>query len=98
MSFYEKIETNLLNKNHTMLLLDYDAKSGTTLNINEAINILEKADAHYKKGIINSKTKIILLHNMSLEDSKVIITTIEKARAQDYNGVNIIILPPNLPI
>jgi diphthine synthase len=95
-SFYEKIEANLLNKNHTILLLDYDAKSRTTLGIKDAISALEKADAHYKKGIINNKTKIILLHNMSLEDSKVVITTIENAKTLDYNGVNIIILPAEL--
>jgi diphthine synthase len=95
-SFYEKIEANLVNKNHTILLLDYDSKSKTTIAITDAINALEKADAHYKKGIINNKTKIILLHNMSLEDGKVISTTIENAKTLDYSGVNIIILPAEL--
>lgn len=92
-SFYEKIEANMLNKNHTILLLDYDAKNRVTLDIKDAIAALEKADAHYKKGIINSKTKIIILHNMSLEDCKTILTTIEKAKTLELGGVNIIILP-----
>lgn len=95
-SFYEKLETNMLNRNHTILLLDYDAKSRATLDIKEAINTLENADAHYKKGIINNKTKIIIMHNMSLEDSKVVVTTIEKAKSQNYDGVNIMILPAEL--
>lgn len=95
-SFYEKIEANMVNRNHSILLLDYDAKSRTTLDIKEAITALEKADAHYKKGIINNKTKVIILHNMSLEDSKVVATTIEKAKLQDHGGVNIMILPAEL--
>lgn len=95
-SFYQKIETNLVNGNHTILLLDYDAPSRTTLPIKDAIAALEKADAHYKKGIINGKTKIIILHNMSLKDGKVITTTIEKAKDQDQGGVNIMIIPAEL--
>lgn len=95
-SFYEKIERNLTNKEHSILLLDYDAKKQTTLEIKEAIETLEKADSTYKKGIINSKTKIILLHNMSLEDSKVLSTTTERAKKLEVSGVNIIILPAEL--
>jgi diphthine synthase len=95
-SFYEKIGANLINKNHTILLLDYDSPSETTLPLKDVIQILEKADSHYKKGIINSKTKIILLHNMSLEDAKIISTTIEKLKSLEYGGVNILILPAEL--
>jgi len=96
LSFYEKIAANMTNGNHTILLLDYDAKNMVTLDIKDAIDALEKADAFYKKGIINSKTKIIVLHNMSLETGKVVATTIEKAKAENYGGVNIIILPAKL--
>ncbi len=95
-SFYEKIATNFKNSEHSILLLDYDAKNETTLDIKETISILEKAEEHYKKGIINSKTKIILLHNMSLNDSKVIVTTLGQAPSLNYSGVNILVIPSEL--
>jgi diphthine synthase len=91
-SFYEKLETNFRNKQHTMMLLDYDSKNMKTLDIKEAVKELEKAEEHYKKGIINSKTKIILLHNLSMDDSKIMLTDLEKA-SKVKDGVNIIILP-----
>ena len=95
-SFYKKIEANLTNNMHSMLLLDYDAKKMETLGIPEAIEILENADAQYKKGIITNMTKIIILHNMQLDGKKVITTTIEDAKRIKENGVNIIILPAEL--
>lgn len=95
-SFYEKIESNQKNKQHTILLLDYDAKSRTTLGINEAINALEKAEEKYKKGVISAKTKIIILHNLSLDDAEIKSTSILNAKSISYEGVNIIILPSEL--
>lgn len=95
-SFYEKIASNFRNGEHTVLLLDYDSKTRTTLPIKEAIGTLLKAEESYKKGIISSKTKIILLHNISLDDGKVMLTTIEKAAATEPGGVNIIMMPAEL--
>lgn len=96
-SFYEKIETNMRNKEHTILLLDYDQNSESTLSIKEAIISLGMAEEKYKKGIINDKTKIMILHNVSMDDMRIIFTTIEKARNQNFDeGVNIMILPAEL--
>lgn len=91
-SFYEKMATNFTNKQHTMMLLDYDSKHRETLGISEAVKELQKAEEHYKKGIISSKTKIILLHNLLMDDSKVMLTTLEGA-SKIKDGVNVIILP-----
>lgn len=95
-AFYKKIEANLTNGNHSILLLDYDSKKMETLGIGEAIDVLENADAQYKKGIITNMTKIIILHNMQLEGSKVIATTIEEAKKIESRGINIIIMPAEL--
>lgn len=96
-SFYEKIETNLKNKEHTILLLDYDQNSESTLSIKEAIITLGMAEEKYKKGIITAKTNIMILHNVSMDDMKIIFTTIEKARTKEFDGgVNIMILPAEL--
>lgn len=95
-SFYEKIAANLKIKEHTMLLLDYDSKSKGTIDVKEAINTLEMAEEHYKKGIISGETKIILLHNMAQDDSKVILMNLKEAKSLDYGGINIIIMPAEL--
>ena len=95
-SFYEKIERNLTNNEHTILLLDYDAKAMETLPIKDAIETLEKADSHYKKGIITDKTKIIIMHNISQRDGKVIETTVADAKASGLKGMNVIIMPAAL--
>ncbi len=96
-SFYEKIEANLKNKEHTILLLDYDQNSESTLSIKEAIMSLAMAEEKYKNGIITNKTKIMILHNVSMEDMQVIFTTVEKASETKLDeGVNIMILPADL--
>jgi len=95
-SFYEKIESNMKANEHTMLLLDYDPITRTTLSIREAIDALEKADSHYKKGIITGSTKIIILHNMSRKNSITIATTIDNAKTMEMNGINILIIPSTL--
>ncbi|MDE1870670.1 MAG: diphthine synthase [Candidatus Micrarchaeota archaeon] len=95
-SFYEKIATNLNNGEHTMLLLDYDSKSKSTISIREAVSIIEKSEAHYKKGVINPATRIIILHNMLQDDAKVVLTSIKEAESLDYGGVNVIIIPAEL--
>jgi len=96
MSFYEKIERNLTNNEHTILLLDYDSKRMETLPVGEAIGTLEKADAHYKKGIITDRTKIIIMHNISQRDGKVMETTVAEAKSSNLNGMNVIIMPAAL--
>lgn len=97
LSFYEKIETNHRNKEHSILLLDYDQNSETTLTIKEALMSLAMAEDKYKKGLIASTTKIMVMHNISLEDSQVIFTTIEKASNLDLDeGVNVLIIPAEL--
>lgn len=96
MSFYEKIESNLKNNEHTILLLDYDAEKKSTISIKDVVSILEKAEAHYKKGVINPATRIIILHNMLREDAKVIMTTIKEAEEINHGGVNVLVLPAEL--
>lgn len=95
-SFYEKITANLKNNEHTLLLLDYDSRNRTTLSIAEAISALEKAEQHYKKGIITNKTKLIILHNMGAEDSNVSATTLLNAKSLTKEGLNIIVLASEL--
>ena len=96
-SFYEKIESNQKSKEHSILLLDYDQNTEQTLTLKEAFMSLAMAEQKYKKGIITNTTKLMIMHNISLEDSQVILTTIEKAAGINLDdGVNVLILPAEL--
>lgn len=95
-SFYEKIHANIKCNCHTIALLDYDQKNESTMEVKEAMDILEKAEMHYKKGIITNNTKIILLHNMSSEGARVIKTTIRDKESADIGGMNVFIIPAEL--
>jgi diphthine synthase len=91
-SFYETIAKNLEINAHTLLLLDYDAKSRSTLPIKDSLLILDAAESHYKKGIIDNQRKIIILNNISQADEKLVHTTIGEAKTLQLDGMNVIIL------
>ncbi|MGI0100684.1 MAG: diphthine synthase [Candidatus Micrarchaeaceae archaeon] len=95
-SFYEKIRSNTAINEHTMLLLDYDQKSKSTISVSEAVERLLDAEKRYCSGIISGSTAIMVLHNMGRKGENITLTTVEKAKELDYDGLNILILPARL--
>lgn len=95
-SFYEVIKRNAMNNLHSLLLLDYDQESRTSLNIKEAVDILEKAEESYKSGIIRDDTKIVILNSVSSGRTKNIFTNIARARGLRLNGPSVMIIPAGL--
>jgi diphthine synthase len=91
-SFYETVLRNLEINAHTLLLLDYDAKSTSTITIKEALQALDAAEEHYKNGIMGDQRKIIILHNISQPDEEVLHISIRDARALHLQGMNVIII------
>lgn len=96
-SFYETIARNLKNELHSLVLLDYDQTSNRSMNILEAMHVLEMAEAHYKQGIANKNKYIFIISDISMESQKVIFTTLEKAAALDFkSNVSTIIIPAKM--
>lgn len=96
-SFYETIERNARNNLHTIVLLDYDAKQEKSLDIKEALEILESAEAHYKMSIIKETTKIFVMHNMSLDDEAKYFTDVKSAKRLSFGkGMSLIIIPAKI--
>jgi diphthine synthase len=95
-SFYEKLELNFKQNEHTMLLLDYESEKEETISVKDAFKILEKAEAHYQGGIIKGGTKIILIHNILLDGGKVVAADIDKIKTMILEGVNVLIIPSSL--
>jgi diphthine synthase len=99
-SFYETIGSNMMINAHTLLLLDYDSKTGSTISISEALDTLEAAEAHYKNGIISKNRELIIMHNMQdnsgANTRQIISTTFERARDLQLGGMNIMVICSDL--
>jgi diphthine synthase len=96
-SFYEIIEGNAKRKLHSLLLLDYDAETRSSLQPGEAVITLLQAESEYKMGIISSDTKILLLHNVSLADKAIRYATLKEAQSIVFSiGPTLMIMPSAL--
>lgn len=96
-SFYETIARNASSNQHSLLLLDYDHAKQKSMDLSEALRILEAAEKRYGKGIVNDDMEIILLHRISLEGQRVELTSLKNARyAELAAGPTILILPSKL--
>ena len=95
-SFYETIYGNITNDAHTLVLLDYDSKSESTISIKEALATLEEAEKAYKKGIVRDDSYIMILHNISTNDSRLIYARIKEAKTMDIDGMNVLIIHSGL--
>lgn len=96
-SFYEIIEGNAKRGLHSLLLLDYDSDKRSSLQPAQAIDILMSAEMHYKSGIVNEGTNIIVLHNISLDDKLVKYVSLDEARSLSFDyGPTLVMLPGKL--
>ncbi len=76
-SFLEALSRNLSAKEHTLILLDINPQEGRTMEIGEALSIIENASAKVKSRVINPDTKIIVLANVGKKTEKVIYSSIK---------------------
>ncbi len=96
-SFYETIEKNMKGNLHSLLLLDYNQKSQSSIQPSYAAGILEGAEKSYGKGIIGDGTKLIVLHNLSIEgESKLYLGFRSVKRLEFGSGPTVFILPAKL--
>lgn len=79
-SFLEIIDRNLKNSQHTLVLLDVDPINKRTLSVEEAIEILKKADERKDYGLFENETKILILCDISSEKQKIVYCDINDSR------------------
>jgi len=96
LSFYDALYTNHINNLHSLMLLDYDPGGLSTLSTNEAIENIEKAEAHYRRGVVNPDSHIIILRNLSLESEQRLFVKINEAKELNLKGAITLILPAKL--
>lgn len=66
-SFIDVVAQNVKNKEHTLILLDYNYKEKMRMELAEAIKLLHKADEITGHNLIKKETKIIILGNVGKE-------------------------------
>ena len=81
---------------HSLVLLDYDAERMETLPLNDAAAELNAAEDHYMEGIINEKTKVFVVQNISLKGQKVLATSMDDMARMPVGGMSTLILPAKL--
>ena len=96
-SFYETIQKNLKGNLHSLVLLDYEPSKNASLELKEAVRILEEAEKKYKGKIIKPMTMVFVMHKVALPDNQRMITTLKRAKLLTFgNGPTAIIIPAKL--
>ncbi|MGC8647325.1 MAG: diphthine synthase [Candidatus Micrarchaeia archaeon] len=95
-SFYETIAKNVSNRQHSLVLLDYSEEGKASLPIGEALEILESAEKHYKKGIIMNNTKILVMGNIGSESQAKLYGSIGTLKSMQIAGPALLIIPSEL--
>lgn len=97
LSFYEVIDRNLSNGQHSLLLLDYSGVKGGSMSIRAALEEIEAAEAHYRKGIISRGTSIIVMKDVSHGNAERLYCSLEEAKEKDLGpGPALIIIPSKI--
>ncbi len=96
LSFYETIEKNSRQNNHSLILLDYDQEGESTISVKEAVARLEDAEKSYNMGIISNDKRLIIMKNLGLEGESVKFITVKAAKEDSNKGMAAIILPAEI--
>ncbi|MCL5099516.1 MAG: diphthine synthase [Candidatus Marsarchaeota archaeon] len=96
-SFYETIERNSRSNLHSIVLLDYDAEKGSSIPLQEALDVFWEAELHYRHGIIANERKIFVMHDLGRDGQSVLVLGFGEAKALKLNnGVTSIIVPAEI--
>jgi diphthine synthase len=96
-SFYETISRNMANGLHSIVLLDYNPTTNSSLELGEALRVLEEAEKKYKAKIISDGTLMLIMHKMSIEGEQKVFATLKYAKKLRYaNGPTAIVIPAKL--
>jgi diphthine synthase len=81
---YQTLHENLLAGSHTLLLLEYDQKSGEGVAPPQAMAGLLLAEGSYKRGVVAGSTFALVLSRVGREDSALAAGTFEELSKMEY--------------
>jgi len=81
---YHILHQNLLQGAHSLLLLEYDVKSGEGVAPPEAIAGLFLAEGNFKRGVITDSTFALVVSRLGREDARMVAGSFGELAKNDY--------------
>jgi diphthine synthase len=81
---YHILHENLLEGAHTLLLLEYDLKSGEGVTPADAIAGLLLAEGNFKRGVVSERTFALVLSRLGREDSSLTAGNLSGLSQKNY--------------
>ncbi len=96
-SFYETIEKNIGLNLHSLILFDFDEKNQTSIDLKQIAEIFENAENYYKKNILEKNKRILIMHNIGLDnETKKVIKILDLKNFELTRGPTLIVVPSQL--
>ncbi len=95
-SFLDAIRKNLMNAQHSLILLDLDQKEKRPMALDEAIALLQAAEKEKEFGIIHDGLKIIIMGDVGKETQSIAYTSIKdikKISAMFSKKILVLVVP-----
>ena len=83
-TYYDVIKENLKNNMHTLVLLDLNPKENQFMTVNRAIEVLSKAEAQKKEGILTEKTVIVGISRLGSDEQLIKPGTKDELQKADF--------------
>ncbi len=97
LSFYETIQNNIDGNLHTIAFFDYDPKKNSSLEMPEAMKVLDAAEAEYVGGVMEDQNMIFVMHRLTWADAQKLYLSVRDARKLKLSyGPTAIIFPAKL--
>jgi diphthine synthase len=81
---YQTLHQNLLEGAHTLLLLEYDVKSGEGVSPADAMAGLLLAEENFKRGVVGDSTFVIVVSRLGRVDSSLAAGDLADLAKKDY--------------
>lgn len=81
---YHTLHENLLEGAHTLLLLEYDVKSGEGVTPGDAFAGLLLAEANFKRGVVGESTFAVVLSRVGRPDSALAAGGVKSLGGREY--------------
>lgn len=83
---YHVLHENLLEGAHTLLLLEYDVKSGEGVTPGDALAGLLLAEGNFKRGVVSELTFAVVLSRVGRPDARLKAGTFAELAGSDYGA------------
>ena len=95
-SFLDRIESNIKNNSHTLVLLDLNQKEKKPMSLAEAMELLRSAGMGKEGSVIRNDLRVLIMGNVGKEDQKTAYVTLgETARVSDvFDGKMLVLIIP----